>query len=45
VLGRNRVEGTTAISLSEPRGDDGRCPVFDQLPCTMNLTLDGEIAD
>jgi hypothetical protein len=45
VLGRNRVEGTTAIALSDPRGDDGRCPVFDQLPCTMTLTLTGGLAD
>jgi len=45
VLGRRHVEGTTAIALSDPRGDDGRCPVFDQLPCTMTLTLTGELVE
>jgi len=39
VVGETRVEGSTAIAISDPRGEDDRCPVFDSSPCTMTLTL------
>ncbi len=42
VVSASRCEGTIAIALSDPRGDDGRCPVFDQVPCTMTLTVEAE---
>ena len=42
VVTSTRVEGSVAISISDPRGDDDRCPVFDQLPCTMTLTVEAE---
>jgi hypothetical protein len=42
VVNADRVEGTTAIAISDPRGDDGRCPVFDASPCTVTLTLQAD---
>ncbi len=42
VRSSSRVEGTVAIAISNPRGDDGRCPVFDQSPCTMTLTVEAD---
>ncbi len=42
VQNADRVEGTTAISIADPRGDDGRCPVFDASPCTVTLTLQAD---
>ena len=39
------VAGTTSIAISDPRGADARCPVFDQLPCTMTLTLAAELIE
>jgi len=42
VVGATRLEGSAAISISDPRGEDDRCPVFDASPCTMTLTLVAE---
>jgi hypothetical protein len=42
VVSAGRVEGSVAISIADPRGEDDRCPVFDQLPCTMTLTVEAE---
>lgn len=42
VVSSTRVEGSVAISISNPRGDDDRCPVFDQLPCAMALTVEAD---
>ncbi len=33
------AEGSATITISDPRGDDGRCPVFDAQPCTVELEL------
>jgi hypothetical protein len=42
VVSASHVEGSVAISIADPRGEDDRCPVFDQLPCTMTLTVDAQ---
>lgn len=39
-VGKDTAEGTASISISEPRGSDGRCPVFDEEPCTVELALE-----
>ena len=39
-VGKDTAEGTASISISDPRGDDGRCPVFDEEPCTVALSLE-----
>lgn len=36
------IAGTAWIDISDPRGNDGRCPVFTQDPCTVTLTLSGD---
>ena len=33
------AEGEGRISISDPRGEDGRCPVYDADPCLVRLTL------
>lgn len=33
------VEGTAAIAISNPRGEDELCPVFDGDPCSVGLSL------
>ena len=33
------VEGLAVITVTNPRGDDGLCPVFDDTPCPVDLTL------
>ena len=45
VLAPSYVTGSTAIAISDPRGEDDRCPVFDALPCTMTLELTAEKTD
>jgi len=33
------AEGTARIEISDVRGDDGLCPVFERSPCTVELDL------
>ena len=33
------AEGYAIVAMSNPRGDDGRCPVYDADPCEVTLTL------
>ncbi|MFT5686973.1 MAG: hypothetical protein ACI8RZ_007930 [Myxococcota bacterium] len=33
------AEGEGRIAISDPRGEDGRCPVYDADPCLVRLTL------
>ena len=33
------VDGFATITVTEPRGSDGRCPVFDVEPCQVELDL------
>jgi len=35
----NELEGSASISISDPRGDDGRCPVFSSDDCVVGLLL------
>ena len=35
----NNLEGSADISISDPRGSEGRCPVFTSDDCTVALTL------
>ena len=35
----DEVEGSASIAISNPRGDDGRCPVFSSEDCEVALTL------
>ena len=39
-MSKDTAEGTASISISDPRGADGRCPVFDDEPCTVALSLE-----
>lgn len=34
--------GVAQIDVSNPRGDEGRCPVFDEDPCRVTLELEAE---
>ena len=36
---KDEVTGSATITITNPRGEDGRCPVFDVEPCTVDLTL------
>ena len=36
------AEGAAQIAISDPRGEDGRCPVYDADPCLIRLTLTAE---
>ena len=36
---QNSAEGEGRIAISDPRGDDGRCPVYDADPCMVALDL------
>ena len=36
------AEGQGRIAISDPRGDDGRCPVYDADPCMVMLDLIAE---
>ena len=38
-LSPDEVKGKALITISDPRGDDGRCPIFDASPCPVNLSL------
>ena len=33
------LDGSASISISDPRGDDGRCPVFSSAECTVQMTI------
>jgi len=35
----DEAEGNAEITISNPRGEDGLCPVFDETPCPVELTL------
>jgi len=35
----NEAEGEAKITISDPRGDDGFCPIFDESPCPVDLSL------
>jgi len=35
----DEVEGTAQIAISDPRGEDDRCPVFTSEDCTVRLEL------
>ena len=35
----DEVEGAAQIAISDPRGEDGRCPVFTSEDCTVQLGL------
>jgi hypothetical protein len=37
--GATTLVGEARISISDPRGEQERCPVFDQDPCTVTLDL------
>ena len=37
--GADTATGNAVISISDPRGDDGLCPVFDVSPCDVELGL------
>lgn len=39
-VSKNTAEGVASISISDPRGSDGRCPIFDEEPCTVELVLE-----
>jgi hypothetical protein len=36
---KDSATGTATISISDPRGSDGRCPVFEETPCEVKLVL------
>jgi len=36
------AEGEGRIAISDPRGDDDRCPIYDADPCLVSLTLTAE---
>ena len=38
-----RLAGTATLTLTNPRGAQGLCPVFDASPCTVALTLDARL--
>ena len=38
----SQLEGRARIDMSDARGDDGLCPVFDANPCEVTLTLVGD---
>ena len=33
------AEGQAYVTISDPRGDDDRCPVYEADPCNITLTL------
>ena len=35
----NGAEGLAVITITNPRGEDGLCPVFEETPCPVDLTL------
>ena len=35
----DKVKGEARITISDPRGDDGLCPIFDESPCPVDLSL------
>lgn len=41
--GAGVAAGEAVLSLSNPRGADGRCPAFDADPCQVTLTLRAEL--
>jgi hypothetical protein len=42
-IAKDRVEGTATITLQDPRGSEGLCPVFEQSPCLVELELGAEL--
>ena len=42
-IARDRVQGTAVIEVRDPQGSEGLCPVFDQDPCQVQLTLEAEL--
>lgn len=38
-VSKDEVEGTATIQVSDPRGSEGLCPVFDEDPCQVILGL------
>ena len=38
-LASDEVEGKALITISDPRGEDGLCPIFDESPCPVELNL------
>ena len=38
------AKGTATINISDPRGDDELCPIFEVSPCTVVLTLQADRA-
>ena len=41
----DQLGGTASLSLSDPRGQDGRCPPVDSDPCALSLTLRAELIE
>ncbi len=35
----DELSGAATITITEPRGEDDRCPIFDVEPCTVGLDL------
>ena len=35
----SKAKGEARIIISDPRGDDGLCPIFDESPCPVDLSL------
>lgn len=42
-IAKDQVEGTATITLQDPRGSEGLCPVFEQSPCQVDLELSAEL--
>jgi hypothetical protein len=42
-IAKDRVEGTATITIEDPRGSEGLCPVFEQSPCLVELELSAEL--
>ncbi len=42
-VAKDAVEGTAVIQVSEPRGSEGLCPVFEEDPCAVELELSAEL--